>query len=215
MTPAAHDPAALARAILADSSRYHLALNHARARPKSWLQLAFEWVRDRYEALMHALTAHVHVSGTASMISGALIIAALACVLGLAAFRLLRELNPETRIAARTRAIENRPDAHALYARSLQAAQERQFARATMLLYAAAVAGLDLRGTLQGDPSATVGEFRRTLRALDATLLPQFDAIALPFAAAAYAERSIDEAEWKRARAAFAQLLTEVAGNAA
>ncbi len=209
-----HDPAAVARAILSDSSRYHLALSHVRVRPKSWLQNGFEWVRDRYDALVHALAAHVHVSRTESFALGGLVIAVLAVVMGVAAFRLLRELNPETVRPARTNAIESGPDARALYARSLRAAQAGQFARATTLLFAAAVAGLDLRGTLRGDPSATVGEFRRALRARDATLLPKFDAIARPFTAAAYAERSIDEAEWTSARAAFAQLVAEVPGDA-
>jgi hypothetical protein len=41
------------------------------------------------------------------------------------------------------------------------------------------------------------------LRAHDAPLIAAFDAVAAPFVQKAYAERSVDEPQWHRARDAF------------
>ena len=57
--------------------------------------------------------------------------------------------------------------------------------------------------------SATVGDLRRELRAHNARLVAPFDAVAAPFVQEAYAERTVDEPQWHRARDAFATLLQE------
>ena len=71
------------------------------------------------------------------------------------------------------------------------------------------VALLDRQGAVDASASATVGDLRRELRAHNARLVAPFDAVAAPFVQEAYAERTVDEPQWHRARDAFAALLQE------
>lgn len=206
----AHDPSALARAIVA-GARFHLGVQHVRPRPKSWLAIAWDWVRDRYSALIDAFNAHVHVSHAAGIVTGDLALAAIAALLVVVAVRLLRELVPGNRAGSHGVAIDPLPDAFAVYDRSVRAAAAGEYARAIALLFNATVAALGLRGVVSGDASATVGEFERTLSARGPALAAPFETIARAFTAAAYAQTPIGEAEWTRARDAFARLLRESA----
>jgi hypothetical protein len=200
----------LARAIL-QSKRYHLSAPHVAQRPKTWLQIAFDWARDVYDRLLRALTAHVHVSHAAGVVFGGVIVVALLALLLVVVLRLTGVLVPEKRNAiARAATAGGAADARGLYDRSVRAAAEGDFERAVVLLFAATLAGLSGRGIVRDDASATVEEFSRALRANDPARASQFESIAQPFTAVAYAERAVGASEWSNAHAAFSELLGPV-----
>ncbi len=202
------DPKTLARTILSDTRRYQLTRPHAVPHAESWLERVLDWVNGFWERLIRALAAHVHVSKGAGLTIGHVVLALFAVAFVVLAARLLAPLLSGTGSAAAPGgATETSPDANALYRSSLDAAARGDLARAAALLFASAVAALDLRGVVREDAGTTVGEFRRELRARDARLLPAFDEIARPFTAAAYAERRITREEWEGGRRALLALL--------
>ncbi len=202
------DPKTLARTILSDTWRYRLTLPRAVPHAKSWLERVLDWVNAFWERLVRALAAHLHVSKGVSLTIGHVVLAFFAVAFVVLAARLLASLLRGTGSAAAFGGTaEASPDANALYRSSLDAAARGDFARAAALLFASAVSALDLRGVVREEAGATVGEFRRALKARDARLLPAFDEIARSFTAAAYAERSITREEWERGRQALLALL--------
>ena len=65
---------------------------------------------------------------------------------------------------------------------------------------------LDLRGVVHDDPSATVNDLRRALRARNAAAEGPFVDIARAFSSAAYAEERLDEPALNAAREAYDRL---------
>jgi len=203
------DPGTLARTILSDTSRYHLARVQMAKRPKNWLERAWDWIALQWSRLLRALFSKVRVPARASTAIGDAVEFVFIALLVLAFAKIFRVLRWRANARAPLAPGSEIPDARALYDRSLAAAADGVLTHAIELLFAAAVATLDRRGLTRYAPSSTVGDFRRDLRARDASLVGTFDAIAAPFTAAVYAERPPNEADWARARAAFLLLQTE------
>ena len=192
------------RAELATPGRYHLA--QMRAVHRSWLQIALQWLSDRYADLLHALQSRLHVGSNAVSAFGDVIVIACIIVLGVVGARLLIALQVER--ARRSSAIAIGPprSAHAIARAAGEAATSGDYPRASRLLFAAAVTLLDLRGVLHDDPSATVNDLRRALRARNASAEAPFVEIARAFSAAAYAEQHLDASAWETARSAYERL---------
>lgn len=203
------DPGALARAILSDTSRYHLAQPQVRERPKNWLERAWDWIALQWSRLIRALFGNVRVPAKASTAFGGALVFLLAALLALAVAKVGDSLGRRAAPRALAASAAEFSDARGLYERSLTAAGNRALTQAMELLFAAAIATLDRRGLTRYDPSSTVGDFRRDVRARDASLVGAFDAIAEPFTAAVYAQRPPNEADWARAHAAFLALRSQ------
>lgn len=199
-----HDLVQAVRAELATPGRYHLA--QTRAAHRSWLQTALQWLSDRYADLLHALQSRVHVGPSAVSILGDSIVIACIVVLGVVGARLLIALQVER--AGRVGAIAIGPprSAHAIARAAGNAATSGDYARAIRLLFAAAVTLLDLRGVLHDDPSATVNDLRRALRARNVAAEGPFVELARAFSAAAYAEQALDASAWEAAQNAYERL---------
>ncbi len=192
------------RAELATPGRYHLAL--PRAVHRSWLQIALQWLSDRYAALLAALQSHLHVGPNAVSVFGDGLVALSIIVLGIIGARLLIAVQVERARRSRAIAIGPTRSAHAIARAAGDAAAAGDFARAIRLLFAAAVTLLELRGVLHDDPSATINDLRRALRARNAAAEMPFVEIAREFSAAAYAEQRLDGAAWEAARNAYDRL---------
>jgi hypothetical protein len=197
------DFSAAARRELATPGRYHLSTKVAPPpQPTLWQQF-WQWVWDRLQQIWDAFRRRIPLgSGGAIAIGDVLIgLAVLALVFGV--IRLLAEFQIDRRRAAAVEALGPARDARRLYERATAAARKGDLTAASRLLFAAAVVALDLRGVVSEDPSATVGDLRRALRARQTELVPPFDAVAAPFVASTYAERAVEPADWERAHAAF------------
>ncbi len=208
----AQPPADLKRLVAAELSirgRYRLAAEPAAvARPSLWLEF-WQWVRDRWNDLWRAAFGRVHVGPRGAVVAGDALMALVALVLLVVAFRLLSGLSIERRTAARALRIETPRDASELYAAACAWARDGDYARASADLFAAAVASLSARGVVSDDRSATVGDLRRTLRTEDGALVAPFDDVASAFVAGTYAERALARGEWERARSSYLRLAGE------
>jgi hypothetical protein len=195
---------AAAQRELATPGRYHLSTKIAPPPAQPWYQQIWDWVQEQFKKLWDSLYGRVHIGSGGTVAIGELLIglAILALVFGV--IRLLAEYQIDRRKrSVAVEALRAPQDARVLYERAHAAARKGDFAAASRLLFAASVVALDLRGVVTEDPSATVGDLRRVLRAREAGLVPPFDAVSAPFIASAYAERPIETADWERARDAF------------
>ena len=197
------------RAELATPGCYHLA--PPRAVRRSWLEMLFGWLADRYTQFVHALSAHLHVGARGLSLAGDVIIVACVIVLGVVAARLLIALQLERSRASEAVPLGSGRSAFALSQSAAAAAASGEYNRAVRLLFAAAVTLLDLRGVLHDDASATIDELRRELRARNAAADAPFAEIATVYAATAYAERPADSVSWERARARYDELMKAIA----
>ncbi len=205
MTPKPpHDLVQAVRAELATPGRYHLAQTSTVHR--SWLQIALQWLYDRYGDLLHALQSRLHVGPNAVSVFGDAIVVVCVIVVGVVGARLLITLQVERARRSSTISIGPPRSAHAIASAAGDAAAAGDYVRAIRLLFAAAVTLLDLRGILHDDPSATVNDLRRALRARNAAAEPPFVEIARMFSAAAYAEQHLDATAWEAARSAYERL---------
>lgn len=202
-SPVLPDFAAAARRELAAPGRYQLSIKVAPPpQPTLWEQ-AMQWIHDRLADLWNALSQRVHLGQTGATTIGGLLIALAALVLVFVAIRILAEFQIDRRRSASVESLGAPRDARVLYERATAAARKGDFTAASRLLFAATVVALNLRGVIAEDPSATVGDLRRALRARQTELVPPFDAVAAPFVASTYAERALEPADWDRAHAAF------------
>lgn len=199
-----HDLVQAVRAELAVPGRYHL--TEARVAHRSWLQLALQWLYDRYSEFLHALAAHVKVGPNGVSLFGDVVVVLCVVVLGVAGARLLIALQVERARTRQAIAIGPARSAHAIALAAANAAAEGDYARAVRLLFAASVTLLDLRGVLHDDPSATVNDLRRALRTRNADAEAPFVDIARTFSACAYAEEQLDASAWGAAREAYDRL---------
>ena len=142
---------------------------------------------------------------------GDLLMGGVALLLLVVGLRLLSGLAIERRAGTRSQRLSIPPDASALYVSACAAAGARDYARATALLFAAAVAALTTQGLVRDDRSATVGDLRRKLRSGGSALVPSFDDVASAFVAGTYAERPLDASEWERAHASYLRLAADSA----
>ncbi|HEY4434225.1 MAG TPA: hypothetical protein VGM99_07460, partial [Candidatus Cybelea sp.] len=175
--------------------------------PEPWWMRAWQWLRDRWGQFWSSIFAHAHIGRRGAAAIGDGVLAIVAAALLLVAFLLLRNL--QLRRASKRVVSEPLPpstDSALLYGEACGAANRGEYGNAALLLFAATVALLDRSGTVAGKRSATVGDLRRQLRSGSATLVAPFDAVAAAFTQKAYAQRSVEAAQWERAREAFGTL---------
>lgn len=179
----------------------------ATVRGEPWWLRAWTAFSNWWSKLWHALFAHARLGRRTTIAIGDVLIALVALVLIVVAFRLVRELQIERSRANRNaQLLTELPDAAMLHRRAREAAARGDYGAAALLLFAATIALLDKRGAIALTSSATVGELRRDLRSRDAALLGPFDTVAAPFVQRAYADRPITLGEWEHAQTAFVTL---------
>ncbi len=165
------------------------------------------WLGDRWDQLWRSLSKRVHFSERTANGIGWTLLAVVSFILLWVAVRLLVNLQlVRSRKRLDAQPLEAPLDPQALYQKAREAASCSEYGRAALLLFAATVALLDLRGAVSGNRSATVGDLRRELRSTDASLVALFDAIAGPFVQTAYAERAVDATQWERAERGYSRL---------
>jgi hypothetical protein len=198
---------ALATRELSVAGRYRLAQPPRVVIAEPWWERAWEWIAERWDRFWHAIFSRVHVGRQQAASFGDVLLVIVALLLLFVAVRLIMGLQL-VRAAKRgdSERLTEPPSPRALYKRACNAANAGDYAMATLLLFTATVSLLDRQGAVDLGPTATVGDFRRALRARNTALVPVFDAIAAPFVQTAYAERRIDEPQWEHARTAFDSL---------
>lgn len=207
------DPHTLARRIVAEP-RFRIAV--VRPKPKTWWDVFTQWLGDRWHQLLDAFSHHVHVGPKVSVAIGDVLIALAIGIVVVAGIRLaLGMTRDRERSALRSRALPQSAGAQDLYARSLRAAERADYVAAATLLFRAALAALDLQGTVHDDPSRTVNECRAAVRAFAPACVAPFDIIARTFTDALYADAPVSIEQWSTARNAFAQLSAQVPADAA
>jgi hypothetical protein len=206
-TPIASPPAnlrALAARELAVPGRYRLSVLGAPAPQAPWWMRLWTYVSDRWTELWRATLGRAHLGRAGAVVIGDVLIAIVAVVILVVSVRLVMSIA----IDRRTRAASSEPldataDAPALYAAACECARGGEYAQASRLLFAASIAALSQRGLVRDDRSATVGDFRRTLRRDGGSLTASFDSVSSAFVISAYAERPVDASQWERARQAY------------
>ncbi|MGB8908049.1 MAG: hypothetical protein WCC84_04830 [Candidatus Cybelea sp.] len=197
----------LAERELATPGRYRLSSSAVDVWEPWWMRV-WEWLSERWQHLWNAIFARVHVGRAAAASIGDVLLALIGLLLIFVVVRLLTNfhLARSTALLDST-PLEGQPSPRTLYKEACNAAGRGDYGAAAVLLFAATVALLDRQGTVEAARSATVGDFRRALRRGNAALIPSFDAVAAPFVQRAYAERAVDELQWRHAREAFESLL--------
>jgi hypothetical protein len=187
---------------LAVPGRYRLAPAVAVSEP--WWMRLWEWLSERWQRLWSAIFARIHVGRAAAASIGDVLLVLVGLLSIFVVVRLLMNFHLVRSAAPlESTPLEGRLSPRALYKEACSAASGGDYGCAAVLLFAATVALLDRQGTVEAARSATVGDFRRALRGRNAALIPSFDAVAAPFVQRAYAERAVDELEWRHAREAF------------
>jgi hypothetical protein len=203
------DLRALAQRELATAGRYQLATPAAVPATEPWWAAPWRWLSEQWDRLWRAVFARAHVGRETAASIGDVLLVIVGLILLFTAVRLLRNLQlVRSKSRTDTVPLAGLPDPRSLYREACDAANRGEYGAAALLLFAATVALLDGRGAVAASHSATVGDLRRELRARDAALIAPFDAVAAPFVQKAYAERSVDEPQWHRARAAFDVILS-------
>jgi hypothetical protein len=202
--PAVPDLRGLAQRELGTAGRYQLGTLATVAATEPWWSGPWRWLSEQWDRLWDAIFARAHVGRETAANIGDVLLVIVGLTLLFTVVRLLRNLQ----LARSTSRLNAAPlaapvDPGALYRDSRDAANRGEYGSATLLLFAATVALLDGRGAVEASRSATVGDLRRELRVRNASSIAAFDAVAAPFVQKAYAERSVDEPQWRRARAAF------------
>ena len=193
------DPQHAARTILSQA-RFRVAV--AAPARRTWWDAVRDWLGARWHDLMQALFGRVHI-GKAGAALGDIVLIALVLVVIFVLIRLLASAVRVGSLRSAGRAPGAAPDAAALHEMSLAAAARGDYALAIVLLFRAALAALDVQGVVHDDPSRTVNECRRAVRAKAPPLAADFDAIARPFTAVLYAGEPVTEAQWRAALQAF------------
>jgi hypothetical protein len=200
------DLRAFAERELATPGRYRLA-SRAAVVSEPWWMRAWDWLAERWQRLWNAVFARVHVGRATAASMGDALLVLVGLVSIFVVVRLLMNIHlARSSASLDSTPLEERPSPRALYKEACNAANRGDYGGAALLLFAATLALLDRQGAVEAARSATVGDFRRALRGRDATLLPSFDAVAAPFVQRAYAERAVDELQWRHAREAFESL---------
>jgi len=197
----------LAQRELSVPGRYRFGSPGRAVSGESWWQRAWDWIAERWHRFWEAVFGRARVGRTMAADIGDALLVVIGVLFLYLIIRIFVGLQFE-RSAARAAAAPLRepPSPRGLYKRACAAASLGDYGAAALLIFAATVASLDGQGSIEPASSATVGELRRALGARRADLVAPFDAVAAPFVQRAYAERTVDEAQWERARAAFESL---------
>ena len=163
------------------------------------------WLGETWDRLWRSLSKRVHFSGPGQGI-GWTLLAVVAFVLSWIAVRLLVNLQlVRSRTPRRASAPGSARSARAL-SKGARVCKPRRVRAAALLLFAATVALLDLRGAVCAERTRR-GRFARELRSngthLSSTV---FDAVAGPFVQTAYAERAVDAAHGQGGERGYSSL---------
>ena len=201
---------ALAQRELSIPGRYQSPAARAPVEREPWWLRAWDWIAGRLQKFWQAFFRRVHVGREAAASIGDVLLVAVALLLILVVVRLLLNLQP-ARAASRasSESLVEQATPGVLYEQACTAANRGDYGNAALLLFAAMVALLDRHGAMDANSSATVGDLRRELRARNAAIVESFDAVAGPFVQKAYADRAVDEPQWKRANDAYLALSGE------
>jgi hypothetical protein len=206
------NPHALARAILAER---RFMVRVARPVQRTWWDVALQWLADRWNDLVHALSRNVHVGSKGSVVAGDLLLAVAVLLVVIVAIRLVAGLIKEN-APAHVRAELTTPSSwEELYAESLEAAQREEYRVAITLLFRAALCALDVRGVLHDDPARTIGEWRREVCERAPRRIPAFDRMARVFSGVIYGDMPASASLWDEARAAYDSLFAGSGEHAA
>jgi hypothetical protein len=173
---------------------------------KTWWDALTDWLGKRWHDLVDSLFRNVHIGGNAGTALGDILLIGLILLVVIVLARLLWSTVRVGTAASGTPLADTAADAATLHALSLQAARRGDYAHAIVLLFRAALAALDVQGVVHDDPSRTVNECRRAVRAKAPRLAAPFDEIARPFTAVLYADEPVTEVQWNAALNAFAAL---------
>ncbi|MHB8152758.1 MAG: DUF4129 domain-containing protein [Bacillati bacterium] len=204
----AHDPRTIARVELSIPGRYQLRRKLQSVSPAPWWLHAWHRFLRWLQQVWNSLTRGIH-PGVATRVSVGMLIAIAAVVLVLSVVLrlLLTQLRPLSKLPHTADSLES-VDPNLAYRRAEAMAQANDFAAAVRGLFVAAVAALDMRGTISAQAGTTVRDVRLRLRRESAALGDCFDPLAEVYVAAAYMERPIVAQDWERARMAFKQTLS-------
>lgn len=196
------DPAAVARAILAQP-RFRIQASASPAH--TWWDALRQWIGERWSRLMDAFAHHVKLGPRASVAIGDVLIALLVLLVVVVSIRLLLGAARETAHTSAPNVVplERHASAAELWQAAQAAAAAGAYASAIALAFRAALAALDTRGVLRDDPSRTVNECRRDVRARAPRVCAAFDVIARTFTAAVYAEERIGAEHWIEVEKAY------------
>jgi hypothetical protein len=197
----------LAQRELATPGRYQLSVARPAPVQAPWWMPTWRWLAGAFYRLWKAVAGRVHIGPSAVRGIGDVLLVAIVVVVIYVAIRLIRGVVIARATPTAAEPLDARPDPVALYRDACDAATRGEYGNAAVMLFAATVALLDVRGAIAGRRSATVGDLRRELRAGHAQLVPAFDAVAAPFVEKAYAERSVEAPQWQRARTAFDRVI--------
>ena len=175
---------------------------------KTWWDVLTAWLGDRWNQLIDAFAHRVHVGAKASIAAGDVILIAASVLVLVVLVRLIAGYVRDTAKTQGATLLSPHVAAEALYAQSIQAANQGEYAGAIALLFRAALAALDVRGVVHDDPSLTVNECRRQVRGSAPRFVVPFDTIARAFTSAVYAEALATPTQWNAAREAYAQIAT-------
>jgi hypothetical protein len=168
------DPRDVVRSIVSDA-HYHLAAG-AKGAPRSWFDVARDWLAGVLRALMHRLDRAFGARNPFEAAVGFALIGAAFAILAFASYTLVRLYARRPRDQpARGAAASFVPAAQtaaALRNAARAAAQARHYRVAAALLFLSAARALDEGGRIAYDPARTPGEYRRLVRD------PAFDALA-------------------------------------
>lgn len=191
------DPALAARIELATPLRYQL---HPAPPPQEpW----FERLLDAVQDFFNRMFAHAHAAHGAA----AFVWVVLAALFALSIWAIVRvalhiaRRRPHAGSSAEPIALAH--DDVRLASAAFEAAERGEMTIAIRLLLRAAVALLDVRGDIDDDASATIGELRREARSLGVDVASSFDEIASAYVSGVYAERPVEAPMWSRARNAY------------
>jgi len=203
------DPAALARAILAEPD-----LAHPQAKPtpheKDLLERFFDWLDSILNELFAGLRKATNLSVGASRTLLLVLLAiasfgAIALLIAIVKRRVERRIGPLA--LARIRIGEDAAATPAQLVIAARARAERgDYAAAIGLIFAAAVRALDERGIVAYDAARTPGEYRRAVRRSQAPFADAFDALTRGFVLAMYGTDATDALDWAGALAAYERL---------
>ncbi len=174
-------------------------------------EMFWDWLRGLWSRVWDALFSHVHIGSRAGQIIGDALAFALIAVVVVVLVRLALGSIRDARRPDAAHTLLDSPAPGALYELSREAAFRGDYRMAVALLFAASIRRLERLGIARENPSRTVNEWRRKLRAAQPSVLPAFDAIARPFVAAFYAEMPIARGEWMEAHDAYVALPVEPA----
>jgi len=199
------DPALLARTVLSDPRfRPHGVAPHHVQSP---VERALEWLRTTWQHLIDNVARQVHVSRGTTNVAGEILLALL--VIGVLAViaRLLLSISRESATAQTTLVLSTQAqNAAELFTEANSLAALKNYGKAAVTLYRAALALLSERGVIPESASSTVGDVQRALRRSDRDAYTGFVPIARRFSDAAYAEQVLDADAWRDALASYGKL---------